>query len=331
MFFVIFLICFVVCCFFICLCFGIRAWIGIFGCFGIGYGLFLFISMYQHFSHSVEFCNEYNRFTNNNDMFGFDNDYPYLYVWPYCEYKVYPISDEMPCQCRNLQITYNVTQEWRSMFGTSTSGNGTDRSTIITSALEHYYMIETLRIESDNPITIDKLTNEMMTANMMRVVHCDNIIFTRIDRKLGKNWQYLEYLSVKGSFSLDFEFSQYLHLVKSIKWFEIDYIVKFDYENTTATSGSSDNSGSNGKNGNKLSFLCYWENIIAFDILTLEANVTIPNCVFEDEHVPNLQWANFDISNNFDIRLLGYVIIIRYIIYNFCYLVLISTYIKYYK
>ena len=258
----------------------------------------MFVVISVHFGDAVDMCDQHNEFSINNEnnyQSMFDSPHPFLYTWPYCKYKVYPLSDSIPCQCRSLQIPQNATAEWFLTF----ENNATDpsRNLIITSALEFYYMLELLSIESDSygVFDIEMLTDKMMSAKMIRVVDLYRIKFDAFTNNFGKNWPRLEFIEFREGALKNFDFKQYLNVMTSIKWFSIQYVLEIDDSNSSTS------------DSDMYSFLCDWDEVIAFDVSTT-TNTYIPNiteCIFKNENLQKLEWANFDGMRNFDIRLLS--------------------------
>ena len=71
-----------------------RLFITIFGFCLFLYGIILMSLTISHINNAKDICNT------------FTSDNPELYVWDYCNFKVYPIlnGNDIPCNCRGLRI-----------------------------------------------------------------------------------------------------------------------------------------------------------------------------------------------------------------------------------
>ena len=112
------------------------------------YGISTFFVTKSYLNSSKEFCDNYSF---HDEVY---KDYPELYVWDYCNFKVYPITNGdhiSPCNCRGFRLDkdeYLTLNE--SIFN----------SKLVESLLTHWFMLQTfqLYIAKDDTNIIVNLT-----------------------------------------------------------------------------------------------------------------------------------------------------------------------------
>ena len=147
-----------------------RICIILFGNMLILYGIILSIQMAIHNSEYSSICDNYdlnNVDLNSSSSIDIDAKYAHLYAWDNCEFKVYPISDAIPCQCRNLRIYSRTTRAWYKHLQ-----NSTKMTLILTSILKEYYMLETFLFDGNETQFTNAfdLTDELMSAKKLSIL-----------------------------------------------------------------------------------------------------------------------------------------------------------------
>ena len=150
------------------------------------FGISLTVNMIIHANDSIGICDNYRL---NQTGIEIDMDighithrskYVHLYAWDYCQIKVFPISDDISCQCRNMPLYEEDIETWYSII----ESNNSDIITFIfESILNKYYMLETFRFDAsifsytNGGITF---TDGMMIAKNLRVSRINTMSFESI-------------------------------------------------------------------------------------------------------------------------------------------------------
>ena len=254
----------------------------------IMYGIGLSSVMIIHTGNTEAVCNRY-RINSDTQVFidgGNNGKYIHLYAWDYCQYKVYPLWDDIPCQCRNLKVNGADIVNWYKLLNDS---NGI--TAIFESSLKEYYMLETLYFGSESKKYMSKLhlSNEMLAARKLTVLQFVKIRFDSISDDFGLYWNNLQYLDfddvdIVGNSTIDTRSWKYM---TNLKWF----------------AGAQSKLPSDDEN--MLDFLCHSQTIGYISVsgaYTLSGNgIKIPSCV---SNMGSLRWIRMDYVSYFQVDVL---------------------------
>ena len=230
----------------------------------IVWGIALASIMLHHITYRVNVCDDYN-LNELTDGDGIDAKHAHLYVWKYCKFRVYPIEDEIPCQCRNMQVYSNETT---SMYDTLISKLDTNTSseimsTIFKSALKKYYMLETFRFHGVDYSYMNNITfdDDMTVAKKLKVLYLRSIEINTFASNFGNDLPSLEFLQLAETYVIDKEMNtdSWANL-KELKYFDIG-VSTFRVKN--------------------LDWLCHLTNLkhIALSSVGLKEFYTLPQCL----------------------------------------------------
>ena len=191
----------------------------LFGTLVILYGTILLIEIRIHTIDSISICDNYSlNDIDLNSSIDIDSKYAHLYAWENCEYKVHPISDAIPCQCRNLRIYSQTTRAWYQHLQ-----NSTKMTLIVRSILKEYYMLETFLFdgnETQYTNTFD-FKDELMSSKKLRILQMEKVSLNTISSKFGLNWANLEFIKFKVTPVNNYMDSNSWSNMKKLKWVEL--------------------------------------------------------------------------------------------------------------
>ena len=250
-----------------------KGCISLFSIASIIFGIYLIVNMLL-LGINIDICQQYH-----NEM---NPEYPHLLAWPQCEYKVYPVHDELPCQCRNLLISYDTTKEWVNDKKLTPN----EFSQVFESILKNFYMLETFEFVSHSLGSSRKnlsLTDDMMVAKNLKILYLGTMQFDSISSKFGKKWSNLEVLIFTNVHCNNvMVLNSWINLHK-LQWLEADYS-RFAWDNRTDAE-----------------FLCQFKNIRLMGISGLDDYISFPQCVAHLEQLLYVRVAN---AYDFDIGIL---------------------------
>ena len=256
------------------------------------YSIYIISTTVYFFNVTTQICDQYNQYTN-----GFNIEYPHLYVWPNCIYKVYPIFDELPCNCRSLYVLASDVQQWEFInYDYNYNYNLTSKSDIVSyiveSSLEKYYMAETLHFHTTTlGVFKNGLTDKHMTAHKIKLISLNGVSLYSISDSLGGNWPRLEFLRF------------YNVVLTQLPADSLGKLTKLKYFNIIGNNLWVDQSNET-QIQQELEFLCELELLEVMD-LSRNGQVALPVCVYDENTLLNLQWVSFGLSSGFDVRLLA--------------------------
>ena len=205
-----------------------KFWTILLAMISIVYGMALIIQMTVHITDRINICDDYNinllnpQYNNSNQIV-FDPKYAQLYVWELCAFKVYPISDDIPCQCRNLIVTDENTV---SLFE-KLNNSEYDITMVANAIFKKFYMLETLNFDAillDIGFITINLTSDAAVARNLRILQLFGVTLGSIDEDLGKFWPNLVFVKFRKVIS-----QQSLDL---ISWKHMKHLKLFDTELT---------------------------------------------------------------------------------------------------
>ena len=202
-----------------------KSWTFVFATFSVVTGLFIGITMTIFTTARISVCDNYDYSSGSMDnLTQFNHEFAYLYVWNHCEYKVYPLADEIPCQCRNIVITSQDTEFLYNQL----NGNSSQMTMIFESALAHYYMVETIYLDGGSLIYVNELnlTDTQTVSHNLKILFLKNLRFSQVSNHLGYNWNEMEMLDIQhitlSSTNGSLDASTWnLDKVSSLKWFAV--------------------------------------------------------------------------------------------------------------
>ena len=246
------------------------------GLSGIVYGITLSSQMIAHTTDRINICEKYN-----NSTKGYNPEYAHLYAWPYCEFKVYPISDEIPCQCRNLVVNEHNVTNWTDDL----ENDPNVTSKIFESILQQFYMLETISFDAGSLIYMTELNldDSMMTARNLKIVDFRTIQFVNISSNLGIMWSNLEFLRFHSVHGTVYSIDSWSNM-KNIKWLSVELSVLTFIDVDWI-------------------FLCQLKNLNVFGISGLYStkDVSFGDCL---TNIKDLRWLNMEYVSDFDTKLL---------------------------
>ena len=220
---------------------------------------------------AVPKCENYT----SNGRIGFSRQYPHLYVWNECNYKVYPLSEDMPCQCRELIVRPDIVERWEQNDNITRE----EAALIFSSILEEFFMLETLSFAAHSSHYINQLnwTESMTNARGMKILHVESVNIPIFTSQFGNSFQNLEFLSLLEINIRSADTNSWKSMNK-LKWFNLTF-------------------GTIELNVNTTQFLCHWPDVqvVGFDGF---GSVTLPRCI---SNLDNLKWLDID-QNAFDLR-----------------------------
>ena len=255
------------------------------------YGMVLLSFTMDHFYHKTAICDQYNRVYNQ--------EYPHLFLWNHCSYKVYPISDDLPCNCRNLDVPQGTIFNWisdaeklfaDSNFDKNDSLTVSERvsnysSVILTSMFKKFYMLETLHIYGDDVGGINQLTDELMTQRMLKILSLEKCEVFQLSDNFALKYPYLEYLQMDYTSLVSLPPYESMSKLKHLKWFSIaNNAIDFGYDS------------------NPLSFVCDFQSLERLSI-SGNQNIILPHCMIDDNTLSNLKVIDAEYGEIFNISL----------------------------
>ena len=232
--------------------------------FGMSIGLLL--SMLNYFNKTMELCDMYKY---NDDI----SNHNEMRIWNNCQFKVYPFiryNNEIPCQCRILTIDSNQFSSILSEYDQSTTRK------IVIDVLEHFYMMETIQIHSQNlKIQAINLTTNMFNSEYMRVFDMKGIGFNAIENGIS-NWKSIQYLSINNPLLLNvplYPLNNELKQLKNARYIFLEYM---DVGN--------------------MEFICEMKELT--DLILIHPQIiSLPNCLINRE-LDKLQIIKIDYANS---------------------------------
>ena len=230
---------------------------------GFGVGIYAFVM--NHFKNAYEFCDNYT-----------EKDHYEMLAWKdYCDYPVYPFPgrNEIPCQCRSLNINHTEIEYLVGKYGRNIVRN------IVVDILEHFYMMETIKISGkNNDILPIDLSQDMFNSINMRVFHIEGIKLDNIHPNI-KNWENIQYLTIKRSSPNELLLNELND--------ELSQLTKLKYINLEFFSVG------------EMAFICSMKEL-NYLLMGWSAMKSLPFCLLNHE-LPKLKIIQFDYVEIFDI------------------------------
>eukprot|EP01084_Bolivina_argentea_P224686 379876_1 len=212
----------------------------------ISLGVWILSFTITHFNESIIECNDYD---------SFKSDYPELFLWKHCNYKVYPFFTEngLRCNCRGFMLDSANINEYNSLKNQTINGE------MIESLLSHWHMLETFKITGNANLIKLNLTHDTLQATNMRAVQIDSVTIVYIDAAFGDGWKNLQFLSLNASLNIP----QQTTLPKTFsKLTKITYL-ELSYSNI-----------------NNIDVICTMKNLKTL-ILRLSPIHSLPHCLYD--------------------------------------------------
>ena len=258
-------------------------------------GIYIVTTTFYHLDTRSKICDEYNEYTN-----GYNNKYPHLYVWPYCNYKTYPTSDEIPCNCRSLYFNIeiddinNIINNYNESESEESEEEGENDilSNIIQSIFINYYMLETLYIQTPEIGTLGNLSidNNYLNAKQLKALYIEGINIPYInDYDISISYKNLQFLSLT---SIGLQLMPYNGLSKlyNLRYLDLSQDGLYTLE-TNLT-----------KISNELKFLCQLNELQTI-ILPGNGNIILPNCLYESNIALKLHTVVLNTALNIDLKI----------------------------
>ena len=140
------------------------------------YAIYIITTTLYHFNVKTAICENYSAnkiltMIENDVSNPFDAEYAQLFVWDKCIYKVYPISDNIPCNCRGLYIfePYDEGSTFWEFGGNISTSDGI--SMVVDATFREFYMLESVYFYTGTVGEFtSNFTDEHMKQSHMKLV-----------------------------------------------------------------------------------------------------------------------------------------------------------------
>jgi hypothetical protein len=202
---------------------GVLCWIGI----TFLSGICLIVLTANHFAIAMNKCDNYDA---SKSMYA---DHPELFLWEYCNFKVYPIyvmnnnNGHLPCNCRGFRMTEQDFEETFDELDICSDYRSDLKNDSLISLIQnifwHWDMMEVLQMER-SIARIDGLSFNLtnIKSKNLRAIKIRNFEIAQMDDNIGDIWSNLEYLEWNHVLSYNIEYMpESVRKLKRVKYFDV--------------------------------------------------------------------------------------------------------------